>query len=155
MANAAFPRPPFIPSLSYKDPRAALDWLERAFGFEMSGVFTDSEGKIAHAEMMHDGGVVMIGAEWEGWTKSPASVGGVNTQRTHVRINRDIDGHCERARAAGAEIVMGPGDAFYGDRTYVALDLEGHRWTFSQPVRDVPVEEMEKASGLTFSKTTA
>jgi uncharacterized glyoxalase superfamily protein PhnB len=152
MTEAAFPRPAFIPSLAYKDPRAALDWLERAFGFEISGVFTDSKGAIVHAEMAHDDGVVMIGGEWEGWAMSPASADGVNTQRVHVRIAKDIDGHCETARAAGATIVMGPGDAFYGDRSYVALDLEGHRWTFSQAIKDVTPADMEKASGFTFSK---
>jgi hypothetical protein len=42
--------------------------------------------------------------------------------------------------------------AFYGDRTYIAADLEGHYWTFSQPVRDVSKEEMEKASGFKFKR---
>jgi uncharacterized glyoxalase superfamily protein PhnB len=155
MSAEAQTRPAFIPALAYKDPRAALDWLERAFGFEVSGVFTDSKGAIVHAEMVHGDGVVMIGGEWEGWAMSPASTDGVNTQRVHVRIAQDIDGHCGRARAVGATIVMGPGDAFYGDRSYVALDLEGHRWTFSQAIKDVTVEEMEKASGFKFSKAAS
>ena len=44
-----------------------------------------------------------------------------------------------------------PGDQFYGDRTYRALDLEGHVWCFRQPVAVVSVAEMEKASGLKIS----
>jgi uncharacterized glyoxalase superfamily protein PhnB len=153
MSHAAFVRPAFIPSVAYKNPRAALDWLERAFGFEISGVFTDSKGEIVHAEMTHGDGVIMVGGEWENWAASPASSNGVNTQRVHVRIAKDIDGHCEKARAAGATIVMGPDDAFYGDRTYVALDLEGHRWTFAQLVKHVSVEEMEEASGFKFNQS--
>jgi uncharacterized glyoxalase superfamily protein PhnB len=31
---------------------------------------------------------------------------------------------------------------FWGDRTYVAKDLEGHRWTFAEHTRDVSPEEM-------------
>jgi uncharacterized glyoxalase superfamily protein PhnB len=143
-------RPAFISSLAYRDNRAALKWLQDAFGFEPSGVLTDSEGNIAHAEMAHGDGLVMIGSEWADWTRSPASLDGKNTQRVHVFVERDIDAHCERARQAGAKIVMEPADQFYGDRTYIATDLEGHYWTFWQPVRTVSNEEMEKESGLKF-----
>ena len=150
MTHPASPRPAFIPALAYKDNRAALDWLQKAFGFEISEILTDAQGKIVHAEMSHGDGVVMIGGEWADWTRSPASLGGKNTQRIHVRIERGIDEHCARARQAGAKIVMEPADQFYGDRTYLAADLEGHHWTFSQAVREVSREEMEKATGFKF-----
>lgn len=151
MASSPPRRPAFIPSLAYKDNRAALTWLETAFGFEPSEVLTDVEGNIAHAEMTHDDGVVMIGSEWADWTRSPASLGGKNTQRVHVRIESGIDEHCARARRAGAKIVKEPADEFYGDRTYIAADLEGHYWTFSQPVRNVTKEEMERTTGFKFN----
>lgn len=146
--SIATPRPAFIPSLAYKDNRAALKWLKEAFGFEPSEVLTDAEGKIVHAEMTHGDGVVMIGSEWADWTRSPASLDGKNTQRVHVRIERGIDEHCAHARKAGAAIVIEPTDQFYGDRTYVATDPEGHYWTFSQAVRNVSNEEMERTTGF-------
>jgi uncharacterized glyoxalase superfamily protein PhnB len=149
--SAALPRrPSFIPSLAYKDNRAALTWLRDAFGFETSEVLTDAEGNIVHAEMTHGDGIVMIGAEWADWTRSPASVGGKNTQRVHVRMDRGIDEHYAHSRQAGARIVKELEDQFYGERTYIAADLEGHCWTFSQPVRAVSNEEMEKATGFRF-----
>ena len=43
-----------------------------------------------------------------------------------------------------------PQDQFYGERTYVATDPEGHYWTFSQPLRVVSREEMETATGCRF-----
>jgi uncharacterized glyoxalase superfamily protein PhnB len=147
-------RPAFIPSLAYKDNRAALQWLKSAFGFEVSEVLTDTQGNVVHAEMTHDDGVVMIGSEWADWTRSPASLGGKNTQRVHVRIERGIDAHCDRARRAGAKIVMEPADQFYGDRTYIAADLEGHYWTFAQPVRTISKHEMETATGFKFTELT-
>lgn len=143
-------RPAFIPSLVYRDNRAALKWLQQAFGFEASEVLTDSKDNIVHAEMTHGGGVVMVGSEFTSWAKSPASVGDCNTQRIHVRIDKDIDGHCERARAAGAKILMEPADQFYGDRSYIAIDLEGHRWTFFQQIKQVSFAEMEQATGMKF-----
>jgi uncharacterized glyoxalase superfamily protein PhnB len=53
----------------------------------------------------------------------------------------NVDGHCERARAAGAEIDEEPADQEYGERRYSAVDLEGHRWFFAQPIREVAPEE--------------
>jgi uncharacterized glyoxalase superfamily protein PhnB len=150
MAASAPRRPAFISSVMYQDSRAALKWLRDAFGFEISEVLEDSRGNIAHAEMTHGDGVVMIGNEWTDWAKSPASIGGKNTQRIHVRLEKDIDKHCEHARQSGAFILMNPADQFYGDRTYSARDPEGHYWTFSQTVRNVSREDMEKASGLKF-----
>lgn len=145
-------RPAFIPALIYTDNRAALQWLQAAFGFEPGEILTDSTGKIVHAEMTHGDGVVMIGSEWADWTCSPASLGGKNTQRVHVRIERGIDEHCGRARQAGARIVMEPADQFYGERSYIAADLEGHHWTFSQTVREVSREEIQRVTGFSFSK---
>ena len=150
MASMTPRRPAFIPSLVYKDNRAALKWLQEAFGFEPSEVLTDAKDNVVHAEMSHDDGIVMISNEFAEWTKSPASVGGKNTQRVHVRLAGGIDEHCTRARQAGAKIAMEPADQFYGDRTYIAVDLEGHYWTFSQPVKQVSREEMEQATGLKF-----
>jgi uncharacterized glyoxalase superfamily protein PhnB len=147
-------RPSFIPSVIYKDNRAAIKWLQNAFGFEVSEVLTDAHDNIAHAEMSHGDGIVMVGNELADWGRSPASVGGKNTQRLHVRLERGIDEHCERAQQAGAKIVMQPSDQFYGERSYVAVDLEGHHWTFSQSIKEVSKEEMEKASGLKFKKLT-
>ncbi len=132
----------------YKDPDAALDWLEKAFGFERSMVITDADGNLSHAEMTVGECYLMVGAEWAGHVASPASVGGKNTQSVHVHLDTDLDAHCERARAAGAEVVRQPEDQFYGDRVYAVKDPEGHVWTFAQTVRQVSREQAEKASGL-------
>ena len=138
-------RPAFIPSILYKDRAAALKWLQDAFGFEVSEILTDAKGDIVHAEMSHGEGVVMIGNEFTEWAKSPASVGGANTQRIFVHLDDGVDAHCERARKAGAQILIGPGDTFYGERSYMAVDLEGHHWTFSQTVKHATAADYAKA----------
>ncbi len=53
----------------------------------------------------------------------------------------DIDAHLARVMAAGAKIVEGLNETVYGEWQYVAEDLEGHRWLFSQRVRDVSPDE--------------
>lgn len=143
-----FRRPTFGPALIYKDPAAALDWLEAAFGFECSMVIRDGAGMIVHAELRFGDGYIMIGPEWTSEVASPASMGGRNTQSVHVLLEGDVDAHCERARSAGAVILQEPEDQFYGDRAYRAKDPEGHLWSFARPVRRITREEAERANGL-------
>ncbi|MCY1297621.1 hypothetical protein D9M69_467880 [compost metagenome] len=143
-----FRRTAFGAAIFYKDPLAALDWLERAFGFQRVMVIRDQQDQLVHSEMRFDDSYLMVGSEWADFTASPASIGGKNTQTVHVHLRDGIDQHCERARAAGAVIVREPQDEFYGDRSYTARDPEGHVWTFGQTVRQVTKEEAEQASGL-------
>jgi len=66
-----------------------------------------------------------------------------------VNLEEDIDAHCARARAAGAEIFRKPEGQFYGERLYGANDLEGHQWTFSRLIKSLSLEEMSHAGGVT------
>jgi uncharacterized glyoxalase superfamily protein PhnB len=147
-------RPALVSCVFYKDPIAAMKWLEKAFGFETTTLLTDAEGNVGHAEMSFLDAPVSIGGEWAGpqlggaKMRSPASLGGAGSQFIRIELPRDLDAHCERARAAGARITAEPEDQFYGARTYRAMDPEGHIWNFSQAVRVVSGEEMEAASGL-------
>lgn len=148
------PRPAFMPAVFYRDPLAAIRWLEQAFGFETTTLVTDAEGRVGYSEMGFEGAFVSVGGEWEGpqiapaRMRSPASIDGIGTQFVRVGLTRGLDEHCARARAAGAHILEPPADQFYGHRTYRALDPEGHVWVFSQPVREVPIAEQEAATGL-------
>lgn len=142
-------RPSFSSALCYRDPKAALRWLEDAFGFEPFMVILDGEGNLAHSEMRFGDGLIMVGNEWSERHKSPRSISELNTQSVHVHLTEDIDAHCERARKAGAVIAQEPDTQFYGDRTYRAVDPEGHIWTFGQTVQAKTREEWDKASGFT------
>lgn len=135
-------------AVTYRDPRAALAWLESAFGFELAMLIEDADGGVAHAEMRHGDSLIMIGGEWSEQHRSPLSLGGRVTQSVHVEITEDVDAHCGRARAAGAEILMDPADQFYGARTYRCRDPEGHIWTVAQLVEEVTAEEAARRSGL-------
>ena len=127
--------------LSYENCPAALEWLARTFGFRESARLPERDGRIGHAEMETDHGVVMLSSGPAGY-QSPATrckeyerireslvvpwvVGGVL-----VYVDR-VDAHYERARSAGAKILSPPEDAPYG-RLYRAEDLEGHRWIFME-----------------------
>ena len=132
----------------YRDPVAALAWLEAAFGFRRSLLVRDEAGRLAHAEMRFADAYIIIDAEWAGHVASPLSVGGKNTRSVYLRLSEGLDAHCEVARRAGARILQEPADQIHGDRTYRALDPEGHVWTFAQTVRHVSREEAERLGGF-------
>jgi len=146
-----FYRPKGLSSaVCYVDPKRAFRWLEQAFGFEPLMVLLDENENIAHSEMTYGDSVVMVGNEWSDDHRSPQSLAGKNTQTVHVQLARgdDIDGHCERARGAGAEIMQEPSTQFYGDRTYRARDPEGHIWTFAVTVKETTPDDWQRETGL-------
>ena len=112
-----------IPTLRYKDAHAAIDFLERAFGFERKAVYED-EGTVHHAELTHGRGMVMLGTQ------------GVGDPQFDTRMSSayvvvpDADAVYERAKAAGAEISREIQDTDYGSREFSARDLEDNVWSF-------------------------
>ena len=111
------------PSFVYGDPRAAIDWLERAFGFERGTVVEDGD-RIAHVEMWHGDSCVMFGGERDDDLGQPPGSGWCYV------VVEDADAHHARAREAGAEIVMELTDTDYGSRDFAARDPEGNVWNF-------------------------
>ena len=98
----------------YRDPRAALRFLEEAFGFELAMLIEDDAGNLIHSEMRFGDALVMVGPEFTDDHQSPRSVGGKNTQTVHIHVDTDADAHCTRARAAGFEILAEPAKATSG-----------------------------------------
>ena len=117
--------PAVIPSLRYRDAKAAIDWLANAFGFERRAVYEDG-GLVVHAELTYDDGMIMLGSEREG----DEVYGGHAGQSWIYVAVRDPDAHHDRAKAAGAEIIRELADQDYGSRDYSARDPEGNIWSF-------------------------
>jgi uncharacterized glyoxalase superfamily protein PhnB len=136
--NAQTTTPNVFPFLQYRDGTAALDWLEQAFGFSRSLVHVGDDGAIEHAELSLGTGTIMVGSLEDPslGLKSPRDLEPV-AQGIYVAID-DVDAHCARAEAAGAEIVRRPADQSYGAREYMARDPEGHLWSFGTYVPEPP-----------------
>jgi uncharacterized glyoxalase superfamily protein PhnB len=119
-----------FPVLRYKDANAAIAWLNRAFGTEEHEVIRNPDGTIAHAELKLGSGIIMLGSARDDFfnVKTPQELNAV-TQLTYVVLG-DPDSHFERAKAAGAEIIMDITTMDYGSRDYAARDLEGNVWCF-------------------------
>lgn len=139
--------PTIGPLLWYRDPRAAIAWLETAFGFETRLIVDDGQGGVIHSELTLGDGYIMVVGPPSGQAVSPAAFGGRSTQSVHVQLEDGLDARCEQARAAGATIEREPATQPYGDRVFTCRDLEDHPWSFGQTVQALSVEEMEQATG--------
>jgi uncharacterized glyoxalase superfamily protein PhnB len=128
-------------ALFYDEPARAIDWLCRAFGFEVRLKVEGEDGSIEHSELLLGEGVVMVADSKKRapHRRSPRALDGANTQSLMAYID-DVEAHCARARAAGAKVVTEPkttdyGEEYWEDRGYEVEDLEGHHWYFSQRLR--------------------
>ncbi len=132
-SNRSIPSATVIPVLTYPDVRAAVRWLEGAFGFtERVRIGDDHRAQLSFA----DGAIIVADV---GGERVAPSAGDVSAS-VMVRV-ADVASHYRRAQDFGARIVMEPTDFPYGERQYGALDLAGHRWTFSETLADIAPEE--------------
>jgi uncharacterized glyoxalase superfamily protein PhnB len=128
-------------ALIYDDPKAAIDWLCNAFGFEVRLKVEGDGGTIEHSELTFGDGLIMVGGPKPKFPQyqSPRGSQGHNTQSLMVYVD-DAKAHCARARAAGARITdevatHDYGEEYWADLSYGCLDLEGHLWWFTQRLR--------------------
>jgi uncharacterized glyoxalase superfamily protein PhnB len=134
LTNRSAPPVTVTPVLVYPDVRAAVAWLESAFGFEERVRVGD-----AHRVQLRvgaDGAVVV--ADVHGERVAPST--GAVTQIVKVRVP-DVDAAFARARDFGARVLGEPTTYEYGERSCELEDVGGHRWELTQTVRDVEPEE--------------
>ena len=114
------------PVLKFEDAHAAIDFLERAFGFERGEVIEGQNGGVVHGQLRFGDELVMLASASEG---DPVYNQGIG--KTVVYLVADApDPLFERAKAAGAEILMEPTDQDYGSRDFSVRDPEGNIWSF-------------------------
>jgi len=126
--------PRILPHLVYDDVGAAIDWLTRAFGFHerLAARHTAPDGVIGRTQLEFADSLITLGLP-SVHGDSPSH--GVSSM-LYVYVD-GVEGHYQRAKAAGARIVSELEDVPWGDRRYQAADPEGHQWTFAQHVEEV------------------
>ena len=119
-----------VPCLRYADAPKMIDWLCETFGFARHLVVEDGSGGIAHAQLTLGPGMIMLGSKradaFGALQATPEALGGT-TQSPYV-IVADADRLYDKAKAAGAEIVMEIADQDHGGRLFSCRDPEGHLW---------------------------
>lgn len=135
MSDTPRPRQVFYGGFRYVDAHAAIEWLQKAFGFTVNVVHPGPGDTVAHAQLEYDGALFMLGSSGRSdstWPpRSPLETGGITTAGLYVAVDAGaIDAHYARAKAAGARIIDEIHDTDYGSRDYSAYDCEGHPWAF-------------------------
>jgi uncharacterized glyoxalase superfamily protein PhnB len=118
---------------------------QQAFGF-----CEHYRGEPASGAQMRLGNAwIMVSGAREG-QHSPARLG-YGRQSLTVFVE-DVDGHFQRAKAAGAKILEESHETKYGEYQFAAEDLDGHHWLFWRHARNVsPVQWGAKvAEGATL-----
>ena len=134
LTNRSAPPATVTPVLIYPDVRAAVDWLQSAFGFEEKVRIGD-----AHRSQLAfgtDGAIVVADVRRD----KVAPSGGVVTQEIKLRVD-DVDEALTRAREAGAQVLEELTTYEYGERSCLVEDPFGHRWELTQTVQDVEPAE--------------
>ncbi|AYF72682.1 glyoxalase [Nocardia yunnanensis] len=115
------------PTLVYRDAKAAIAFLEQAFGFETTACYAEGD-TVAHAELAWPGGgAIMLGGVREDMALDcqPPGVGSV-----YIALD-GVEALYERAKAAGATITRELRDETdYESRGFVCRDPEGVYWSF-------------------------
>jgi uncharacterized glyoxalase superfamily protein PhnB len=137
--NRAVPVAGVLPELYYFDAGKAIEWLSRVFGFEVHYIVPEDGGSVHTAQLRLGNAYIMVRNRRDR-QPVPNEVGGC-TQQLMV-IVEDVDRHYAHAKAEGAELIGEPVDQIYGEREYEVIDLDGHRWMFSQHIADIDPLEM-------------
>jgi uncharacterized glyoxalase superfamily protein PhnB len=154
--NITSPVGTIVPTLRYRDVATAIDWLCNALGFEEHLVVKAEDGSVRYAELTFGNGMIMLGpVDGTGSDKAMAQPTDVGGAETYLFV-ADAAAHCDRAKVAGAQILLDIHDAHSDGRGYSCRDLEGHVWNFGtyDPWRREtarPVERRRSPRGLTLA----
>lgn len=126
-------RSSIVPCMSYRDAASAIQWLCDTFGFEKQAVYEGKDGTVEHAQLTFGNGMIMCGTKrdtpYGRHIKQPDEIGGCETQAAYLIVT-DADALYERAKEAGAEILLEIKTEDYGGRGFTCRDREGHIWNF-------------------------
>jgi PhnB protein len=137
------------PHLVCDGAAAAIDFYKRAFNAEEVARLPGPDGRLMHAQIRIGDSVVMLVDEYP----DRGCVGPKSFKRSPVTIHLYVgnaDAWVAQAVAAGAKLTLPLADMFWGDRYGMVEDPYGHSWSIATQIRDVSMEEAQRAmQGMT------
>jgi PhnB protein len=131
------------PYMTIKDAAGAIEFYKEAFGAREIFRWSDSDGRVRHAEIVIGDSPIMLTDEAPDFgMNSPQSLGG---SPVHVFLYvEDVDELFGRAIAAGATELMPVEDSEDGDRRGGVTDPFGHVWYIGTHIEGISREELQK-----------
>ena len=134
------------PYMICKGAAEAIEFYKKAFGAVEVMRMAGPNGQIGHAEIKIGDSHIMLSDEHpEMGIYSPQHYGG--SPISVLIYVENADATVNAAVAAGAKVTRRLKDEFYGDRAGTVVDPFGHQWYVHTHIKDVSLEELQKAAG--------
>lgn len=130
--------------LTVIDVDAAVAFYQAAFGAEVLTRHTGvSEDFAVHATIKIGNSIIALNQEApEQGILSPWSLG-VSASQVHLYVD-DVAASWDRAIEAGAMVHTPLYDAYWGDRTGILIDGNGHLWSMASKIENLSQDEIAK-----------
>lgn len=130
-------------ALCVTDVKAAVNFYQKAFGFEKRGIMNGPDGKPVHAELTMRGTVLMLGPEMPEMGARSAKNAGASPTTLYLLVE-NVDKVFARAVKLGATPQGPVSDMFWGDRCGRLVDPEGYTWYVATHIAEPTPVEMKK-----------
>ncbi len=129
------------PYLVVRDIKKSLEFYEKVFGFKINHTIPDKDGNLIHGDLTYRDCTIMLGPEVvEAGEKAPSTLSG-SPVSFYLYVD-NVDEFFETGREAGAEVIEGLKDQYWGDWTCQFRCPEGYTWIFAQCVADLDPSKM-------------
>jgi uncharacterized glyoxalase superfamily protein PhnB len=119
------------PYLLVRNVNEAIAFYQNAFGFRPGPTYGEPGTPVSYGEVFHHDALIMLGLPEDGKHHPAGDYHGL----TLYCYTPDVDVLAARARAAGATLRHAPEDQFWGDRTCLLIDPDGHAWMWATHLR--------------------
>ena len=123
----------------------AIEYYQKAFGFEPGESMPGPSGDLVHASMKYmDTHLIMFGPEGLPWVKTESPVSSGSKCPTSIYLySPDVDATVKSAIDAGGKVVKEAEDMFWGDRIATISDPFGYEWILATKVGEFDMEKMK------------
>ena len=131
------------PVLTVFDIDSAVAFYQAAFGAELLTRSAAEDNVAVHASIKIGNSIILLKREapYQG-IFTPVSLGGA-AGHTHLYVE-NVDTSWERAIEAGAQVQVPLADTYWGDRSGVLVDGNGHLWSIASKVENVSQDEIAR-----------
>jgi PhnB protein len=135
------------PVLTVFDIDSAVAFYQAAFGAELLTRGAGADNVAVHASIKIGNSIILLNREApQQGIFSPLSLGGT-AGHTHLYVE-NVDTSWERAIEAGARIQVPLADTYWGDRSGVLVDGNGHLWSIASKIENVSQDEIARRAQI-------
>jgi uncharacterized glyoxalase superfamily protein PhnB len=149
-------------ALCVTDVKSAVNFYQKAFGFQKRGIMNGPDGKPMHAELTLRGTTLMLGPEMPAMGARSAKTVGASPTALYLLVE-NVDKIVAKAVKLGAQPQGPVADMFWGDRCGRLVDPEGYAWYVATHIADPTptemktqmLEDMKKRQAQSHDQSTA